>query len=302
MNEADLELSEPFETLREQGRDSVARGRYTEALDIYNEALEWAEQRGDREKADLATCWRASVLHALGRSSEMVTQMKRILMASPDPVSKHVAAYNVSLHYDEILDYEKGLFYARLSCDHARRSEKSELLARGLNRLGNTLTAQSKFEDARDLYIEALDLLGEDDSLDRALYLDNLGYCHIVLGDTKSGFTAIFAGLRMLRRLRFPSGEPLMHLDLCYAYLETGRLERAESHGRLALQGAEELGSVRLIKNCLYLLGDVAKLSGESRLAYSYFSRLQDEFYPENGMIPHLLMTNDFRQMVNLRA
>ncbi len=303
MSETELNSSEQFESLRERGLDQVARAQYLEALATYEEALEWAERYGDRPEKDLATCCRAAVLQVLGRGAEVVTQLKRILMASPDPVNKHLAAYTVSQHYREDLqDYEKGLFYARLACDHARRGDRPELLAHGLNRLGNTLTAQSQFEDACGCYSEALEALGEEDSFDRAFVLDNLGYCHTVLGDTRSGFAAIFAGFRMLRRLGLSNGESQMHLDLCYAYLEIGRLERAERHGRIALQGAEELGDERQTKNCLYLLGDVAKLSGESRAAYAYFSRLQDEFYPDNGMIPHLLMTNDFRQMVNLRA
>jgi len=301
VNENDWSSFNP-ESLQRQAREQIGRGQYVEALATYEEWLGWAERHGGRQGRDLATCCRASVLQAMGRGEEIVMPMRQILMASPDPVNKHVAAYNVSLYYQDILDHEKGLFYARLALDHARRSEKPELMARSLNRLGNTLTAKSKFEDARDLYLEALEVLHKEDSLDRAFYLDNLGYCHTVLGATKSGFTAIFAGLRMLRRMRLPAGEPQMHLDLCYAYLEIDRLERAQYHGRIALQGAEELDNARMIKNCLYLLGDVAKLSGESRSAYAYFSRLQDEFYPDNGMIPHLLMTNDFRQMVNLRA
>lgn len=302
MNEPDLNPSNQFESLREQGREQVAQGRFTEALTTYSEALEWAQGQGDRESADLAMCWRASVLHALGRSAEIVTQMKRVLMASPDPVSKHVAAYNISWHYEDIPDYEKSLFYARLAYDHACRAKKPDLVSRGLNRVGSVLASQSQFEKARERFLEALEVLGAEDSIDRAVALDNLGYCHTVLGETANGFAAIFAGLRMVRRLHMPSGEPQMQLDLCYAYLEIERLDRAEHHGRIALEGAEAMGSEKLMKNCLYLLGDIAKLSGESRAAYAYFSRLQDRFYPDNGMIPHLLMTNDFRQMVNLRA
>jgi tetratricopeptide (TPR) repeat protein len=291
-----------FEFLLERGRGQIARACYAEALSIYDEALAWAERHGNRQQRDLTICSRAGVLQALGRGHEIVTQMQQVLMASPDPINKHLAAYNVSQHYEDVLDYEKGLFYARLACDHARRGDRPELLARALNRVGNTLMAQSRFEDACACYTEALEALGTEDTLVRAAVLDNLGYCHTVLGATREGFAALFAGLRMLRRLGLCHGEPQMHLDLCYAYLEIGRLRPAERHGRIALQGAEELGDPRQTKNCLYLLGDVAKLSGESRTAYAYFSRLQDEFYPENGMIPHLLMTNDFRQMVNLRA
>lgn len=302
VSETELSPGGHFDSLCERGRDQVERGRYVEALATYEEALDWSKRYGGRRETDLTSCYRASVLQALGRGEEIMAQMKRVLMASPDPASKYLAAYNVSMCYEDVQDYERGLFYARVACDHAHRGEELRFVVHSLNRLGNTLAAQSQFEEARERYTEALEVVGEKDSLDRAFVLDNLGYCHTVLGETTKGFAAIFAGLRMLRRLSLHTGETQMHLDLCYAYLEIGRLKRAEKHGLIALRGAEKLGDERQMKNGLYLLGDVAKLSGESRSAYAYFSRLQNEFYPDNGMIPHLLMTNDFRQMVNLRA
>jgi len=293
---------EHFESLRRRGHEQVDQGRLDEALATYDEALEWAQCHGDQRTADLAFCNRAAVLVAQGDGRRMVGPLRLILLRSSDSTVRHLAAYNVSLFYESAGDHQKGLFYARLALDHATNTGKSEFIGRSHNRIGNALIAQSYFDQAQASYLRALEVLGEEPSLVRVANLNNIGYCHIVMGSYEAGFEALFGSLRLLRKLKLFEWESHIRNDLCYAYLEIGRIEHARRHGLAALADAEKRGKWEQVKNSLYLLGEVAKEAGESLDAYSYFSRLRDEFYPEKQFIADMLMTVDTRQLVNLRA
>ncbi|MCP4653810.1 MAG: hypothetical protein GY856_00175 [bacterium] len=293
---------EYFESLRRRGHKEVDQGRLDEALATYDEALEWAECHGDQRTVDLAFCNRAAVLVAQGDGRRMVGPLRCILLRQSDSTVRHLAAYNVSLFYESANDHQKGLFYARLSLDHANSTGDSEFIGRSHNRIGNALIAQSYFEQAQASYLQALELVGEEPSPVRVANLDNIGYCHIVMGNYEAGFGALFRSLRLLRKLKLFQWESDIRNDLCYAYLEIDRLDHARRHGLAALVAAEKRGKYEQVKNSLYLLGEAAKLAGESLSAYSYFSRLRDEFYPEKQFIADMLMTVDTRQLVNLRA
>lgn len=291
-----------FESLRRRGRQEADEGRLQEALATFDQALAWAEDNGDQRTVDLAFCNRAAVLVAEGRGQEVVGDLRRILLASPDPTNRHLAAYNVSLYHEGLNNQQKGLFYGRLALDHAERTGRTEFIARSHNRIANALVAESYFEQARTSYLRALELLGDEPSLVRVAALDNLGYCHVVLGEYGPGFGAIFRSLRLLRQLGLHEWESFIRVDLCYAYLEIGRLRHARRHGLAALVDAERRGNGQQVKNSLFLLGEVAKMSGESYSAYSFFSRLRDEFYPDKDFIADTLMMIDARQLLNLRA
>lgn len=294
--------SEYFESLRRRGYEQANQGRLDEALATYDEALEWAECHGDQRTVDLAFCNRSAVLIAQGEGRHLVGPLRCILLRSGDSTVRHLAAYNVSLFYESVEDRQKGLFYARLALDHAKNSGTSEFIARSHNRIANTLIVESYFEEAQEHNLRALDLLGDEVSLLRVSLLTNTGYCHVVLGHYTAGFEALFRSLRSLRKLEHCEWESIVRLDLCYAYLEIDRIDPARRHGLAALQCAERTGDYEQVKNSLYLLGEVAKMAGESLSAYSFFSRLRDEFYPDKQFIADMLMTVDARQLVNLRA
>lgn len=302
MSQTPSTSDEPFDLLRRRGRDLAAHGRFEEALDIFNQASAWVEQHGDAARRDLAFLNRAAVLVAMGRGGEVVGHLRRLLLASADSAHRHLAAYNVSLFYEREKDAEKGLRYGRLALDHAERTESRELIARSHNRIANALIAQSYFSEARDHYLPALEMWADEDSIDRAFILDNLGYCHVVTGSTEAGFRSLFASLRLLRRLGAGQWESFVHLDLCYAYLDLERFDHARRHGLAALRLAEARGQDAQVKNSLYLLGEIAKHDGDRYSAYDYFTRLQDEFYPDNGSIVGMLMAIDARRLINLKA
>lgn len=291
-----------FEELRETGRRAVDAGRLREAFEIFDEALRLARAEGDQERIDLAFCNRSAVGITLGQGDAELAGLRTILLRNAYPESCFAAAYNLSRHYELTKGFKKGLFYGRVARDRARLLQRDDYLAKSYNQIGNCLLAESYFEVAATEYGSALGLLAEGDSVERATVLINLGYCRTMLGDLSEGFRLAFRSLRSLRRLGAHLYEAWPHLDLCYAYLETGRLERARRHGRQALAFAEKTGHPDLIKNALFLLGEVEQADGRSDVAYACFQRLQTEFYPESPRLASMMLAVDMRRMINLRA
>ncbi|MEM1206701.1 MAG: hypothetical protein AAGN66_25930 [Acidobacteriota bacterium] len=290
--------------LRLRVREAIAAGQLDDALELCGQAIESAQDLGDLEALDQARCNRAGILIARGDGEPSIRQMRQILMRSTSAANKCQAAYNISKHHDSRRETERATFYARLAIDHADRAELPELIAPSHNNLANILMLDSHFEQACGHYRRALGAAGAGhDAVERAIVLANLGYCQTVLGNLGNGFDCLTRSLRMLRRLGAASWRHLPHLGLSYAYLEIARYRRATEHAERALELAEAAGDgEEHVKNALYLLGEAAKLGGQSIRAYEHFSELQRRFYPNEPFVVDVLMAADIRKLINLMA
>ena len=151
-------------------------------------------------------------------------------------------------------------------------------------------------------YERALELMPAAPRIERALVLDNLGYCHLVLGELKDGFTLLYESLRMLSRLDAQDLRPRPRLSLAFGYLEIGRFDYAARQAQTALDEARRAGDETSIKNALYLLGQTYNLEGDEARARDCFCELQRTFYPDNGAIPDFLLAIDVRRIIHLKA
>ncbi len=288
--------------LRERGRLAVDTGDLDAALGYYREFLEVARAADDRRLIDLATCNCGAVLITLGRQQEVVAGLREILMANRFPENSWLAAYHLSRAHARSKAAKKGLFYAQIARDRALALARDYCLLCSYNQLGNSLVDESRFDEAVREYRRALTFQREEPSILRAQVLINLGYCWIVQGKVRRGLSLTFRSLRWLRRFGAHRYEVVPQLDLCYAYIELGRYDRARDHGQRGLAIAEEFGDQDRVKIALYLLGETESAAGNYEEAYDYFSRLQRQFYPESPRLPELMVFMDMRQMVNLRA
>ena len=291
-----------YDELKERGFRAAERGELSKALDYYEESLELARATGDQRLIDLAICNSSTVLITLGRQRETTAGLRQILMSGRCAKNSFLAAMNLSRAQVQDKAPKKALFYAQVARDRARAIGRSEWLVWSYNQLANCLVDESRFKEAVREYERALDLHGEDRSALRALLLLNLGYCFMMLGRMKDGMPLTFRALRWLRYLGARVYEVWPHLDLCYAYIELGRYDRAREHGLRALELAEETGEAARLKNALYLLGETERAAANPERAYEYFSRLQREFFPESPQLAELMVFVDARQIVNLRA
>ncbi len=289
-----------YEQLRDAGEQAVEAGRLAEALELFERSLERAREREDDSLIDLAVCNRSAVLVPLGRQQEVMSPLRQILVRNRDPRTCALAAYNLSRAHEGNKEHKKGLFYGRIARDRAMAIDW--LVAESHNQIGNCLMNDSRFKQAAAEYRRALELFREEPTVMRALVMVNLGYCLMMLDRIRDGAALSFQSLRLFRRFGARVYEAWPHLDLCYAYLELGRFRRAREHGRKALAIAQETGETGRVKTALFLLGDTERSAGDLDAAWEYFSKLQEDFYPDSPQIAELMIAVGMRQVVNLRA
>lgn len=293
---------ERYEQLRQRADLAKERGELDSALEWYTRAWEVARETGDRELTDRALCNRCMPAIELGEWDAPARELREVLLRSSEAEIRLMASYHLARGYELRKEYRKALFYARTARQHTQTVNQPLWSAASLNQLGNLLLAESQTDAALAAYHEALATMPSGNEVWRARVLDNLGYCRVLQGRIREGFSLLLASLRTLRRLGARRFEISTRLDLCFAYLEAGRYRRATVHGEAALALSEELGDGESLKNALYLLGEAVNLAGDSARARALFTRLQRDYFPRSGFIPDFLLAVDVRKMVNLRA
>ncbi len=292
-----------YDLLRDQGLKSLSQGDSEVALRFFEEALERAREDGDERLIDRTFCNLAAVEIELGRIADgSLIRLREILMRNIDQESCRLAAYWLARAHDLKKSYKKALFYARVSLDRSIVLGRQDWIASSHNTLGNILIAESYFDQARFEYEQALAMMPSGHSLDRALILDNLGYCRTVEGRFKEGFRHLYDSLRTLRAMGARAFERYPRIGLCFAMLEVGRYRAAYRHGVIALQIADSVGDNDIAKNALYLLGETANLARDTQGAREHFRTLQERFFPNDRYLPDFLLAIDVRKLINLKA
>lgn len=297
-----------YAALRDAGNRAAQDGRIEEAVDLLGRAWQVASEGDDDVLIDRAFCNFAAVKIEHAPADELLPRLREILVRNNDAENCRLAAYHLARAYEEKAEYKKGLFYARIARERARSLASPEpgWVASSHNQIGNFLVAESHFAEAIEHYEAAREHYAADLETNatitwHAVVLDNLGYCHLMLGDLPKAFRFLYRSLRDLRRHGTEKWRMLVHLDLCLAHLEAGRHRYALNHGVRALHAAEGFGSEQQVKNALYLLGEAAHMLGDESTARSYFDRLQGHF-PDTPFLTDFLLAIDVRQMINLKA
>lgn len=292
-----------YELLRDRGLESLNRGEVQVARDFFKEALDRASETGDERAVDRAFCNLAAIQIEMGSIADAdLTRLREVLMRNVDAESCRLAAYWLACAHELRKGYKKALFYARISLERSTALNRADWIASSHNTLGNILIAESYFDQARGEYEQALAVMPSEHLLDRALILDNLGYCRIVEGRLADGFRHLYESLRTLRRLKARGFERYPRLGLCFALLEIGRYKAAYRHGLIALRIAESVDDQHSVKNALYLLGEAANLAHNSKGAREHFRTLQERFFPNDRYLPDFLLAIDVRKLINLKA
>jgi tetratricopeptide (TPR) repeat protein len=285
-----------------EGVRHAKAGRLERAARSFTRAEATATVCGDEGMEDRARVFRIAVEMEMGSVQGQAATLQRVLLRSHDPEVCFFAAYNTARCYDLERAYGKAAFYARQALRWAGPTGRADCEAMAHNMLGNLHLVECNFEAARAGYERALELMPAAPGIERGLVLDNLGYCNLVLGELKSGFTKLYQSLRMLSRLGAHDLRPLPRLSLAFGYLEVGRFDYAARQAKSALEEARRAGDETSIKNALYLLGQTYNLEGDESRARDCFCELQRTFYPDNAAIPDFLLAIDVRRIIHLKA
>lgn len=304
MHEQPHEFPAPFSALLDRIKAAADRQALHEALDVSEQAVDWARGAGEQECLDRAIANRIGFAILLDIDPGSARDLQAVLMRARRPKTRYLAAYNLSLLYSQREQLDRSLFYAKLAHDVARKIGDPIGQLSALTRKGTAEYDQCYFEQARETYKEASALLPREVGRLHVLVGANLGYCLLMLDRHLEAYRELIATRRMIRRVAIPDLEARsgVRFALCYAFIELDRSRLARKHGVIALEQGEALGDDKMIRMALYLLGEVEKKAGDYDRAFAYFERLQNTYFPEQTELAHLLMAVETHRLINLKA
>lgn len=292
-----------FLDLKARIRAAIGAGDLAGALVAADAALEEARATGDSETVDLAVCNRSAVMIEQGDYSSVFAQLKPILMRAANPVVAFAAAYSTARIFQERRDFKKAIFYARIAREKSLQTDDHPGRAHVLNQLGTLCLLETRVPEAIDYFQKVRPILESAVPQDRLLLAildDNLGYAHMLDGRYEDGLAECHRALAALEGLGAETYTVQPHLDLCFGYLEIQNFDEARHHGERGLELALRHGVDELLKNALYLVGEVAHLSGDTDRAEECFDELA-ALYPEVRYLRGFLFSIDLKKVINLR-
>jgi tetratricopeptide (TPR) repeat protein len=233
--------------------------------------------------------------------------LKRILLGSGSPRNRFLAAYYTAVAYDLDDDLAKASSYARRAAELAAELPEPELRARSANLAGNLALREAEFEAAESCYQQALAAHGGRDGYHRLMEAqekDNLGYVLLCTARIGDGLSLCEQARETLEAMGDVHYLPQTLQDLCYGYLLNDNLDLAQRCGERALDLAAAAPDPLVVKNCLFLLSEVAVRRGDSFRARRYLRELTTH-YPEVGISEELIdvfLATDLTTVVNLRG
>jgi len=301
-------MIERYDLLLQEAQEAFASGDLEGALQHFETAEKLASDHGDGDRADRAACSVCFVLIEMGQAEAQIPVLRRLFIGTNDSFNRWSSAYSLAVAFDVSGDLDSASAWADRSAQLSERIDNREGPVRANNLAGILSLRRSNFNQAEGFFKRALIALENPKSLNekthRGTILGNLGYTFICTERLKEG-------LKLCEQARDTLDEASAdHLiyenlqDLCYGYILDNQLERAHTAGGRALALAERYDDNQVMKNCLFLLAEVAVRRGDAFRGRRYLRELA-EFYPEiemNEEIIDVFLTTDLTNVVNLRG
>lgn len=290
-----------------QAQSALERGDLEGGYSLAIDAEAIAREAGDDNLADRAFCNACAFAIELDRAAAMVPRLKQILLSSGDARNRFLAAYYTSVAYDLDDDLAKASAYARRANELAADIPEPELRARSANLAGNLALREADFDAAEQCYHQAMNAHRGLDGYHRLMEAqeqDNMGYVLMCTDRLDEGLSLCEAARETLDSMGDVHYLPQTLQDLCYGYLLNDNLERAQRCGERALDLAAAAPDPLVVKNCLFLLSEVAVRRGDSFRARRYLRELTTH-YPEIGVSEEIIdvfLATDLTTVVNLRG
>jgi tetratricopeptide (TPR) repeat protein len=223
------------------GEVLLITGRYDEALEPLERAVEAYRDARDLEAAGRATALLARVLDQRGTPAEGLSQVESIVELltayGPSPAlgSLHIALA-ILLHH--LGRYEEMLRATERGAEIARAIGDDRLLARAEERRGTALDFLGQTEQARQVLERTIPLLERVGDLDRLrVALSNLGEAHRLEGELEAARRYNEQALEVAERVGDPSYVAFGLVNLGQILLSLGAWEEAQED----LERAEEV-------------------------------------------------------------
>jgi tetratricopeptide (TPR) repeat protein len=300
-------MTQRCEDLLLRAQAALERGEFEEGYRLAVDAEALAKEAGDQDLADRAFCNACAFAIELDTASGMVPRLKQILLSSGNSRNRFLAAYYTAVAYDLDDDLAKASSYARRAAELAAELPEPELRARSANLAGNLALREAEFEAAESCYEQAMAAHRGHDGYHRLMEAqekDNLGYVLLCTERISDGLSLCEEARETLEAMGDVHYLPQTLQDLCYGHLINDNLDLAQRHGERALDLAAAAPDPLVVKNCLFLLSEVAVRRGDSFRARRYLRELTTH-YPEVGISEEIIdvfLATDLTTVVNLRG
>jgi tetratricopeptide (TPR) repeat protein len=296
-----------YDELLGLGERAIGADDFEGALGFFGAAEDVARDMGEVDLADRAFCNRCSVLVELDRGADQIPKLKEILLRSDDTRNRFLAAYCTGVAYYISEDLERADSYARRATGLAQELGDQNLERRSLNLVGTLATRDSRFGEAEEAFRLCLEAHRGVDGYQQVMAAqveDNLGYVMMCTDRLSEGIDHCEAARSVMEELGVEHYLYEVLQDLCYGYVLIDDLEKAFECGSKALELAVEHGDQQIVKNCLFLLSEIAVRRGDTFGARRYLHELT-AYYPEAGIsedIIDVFLATDLTTVVNLRG
>jgi len=298
-------VNERFEELCGRAKLAFTEGDADRSVELYEAAELLADEHGEADLADRAFCYRCSVLIELDRAHGEIPRLKRILLASQDATNRWLAAYSTAVAFDLDDDLERACSYARRALELVPDDPVQRARAANLN--ATLALRSSRFDEAETWYGDALEAhrgLDGYDLINAAQVKDNLGYVLMCTDRVEQGLVLCEEACSSLEAMKVDYGLYEVLQDLCYGYILADRLDAAQECGERAFELAREHDDALVVKNCLFLLSEIAVRRGDAFRARRHLRDLA-AYYPEVAVSEEIIdvfLTTDLTTVVNLRG
>ena len=300
-------MKDRYDVLMGLAEEALGADDFELAAELFSDAESIARRHGEVDLADRAFCNRCSVLVELDQGADQIPKLKEILLSSSDTRNRFLAAYNTGVAYFISEDFERAHNYARRATALARELDDSSLEHRSLNLVGTLAARASLFDEAEDAFVRCLEAHLNGEGFQRVMAAqveDNLGYVMMCTERLEEGIDHCEAARATMEELGADHYLFETLQDLCYGYVLTDDLDRAEECGTRALELAIEHSDEQIAKNCLFLLSEIAVRRGDTFGARRYLRELT-AYYPEAGVSEEIIdvfLATDLTSVVNLRG
>lgn len=275
--------------LFEMGWASYNLGQHTPALESFQQALLlYQELRDPKGTADS--------LRGLGMVHDLLGNYEKALGYFMENLQIHQGLADlqgqantlnsIGIVYSKNGQPEEGLEYYRQSHALARQLGEQRLIYLTLSNMGINLKNLGRYEAARAVLLEALELIGEQQHLPRGSVLSNLALVYERQERTEEAERLHRQSLEHFRTGKYPAGETEALLVLGRLYLRLGQLEEAQPLLQEALALAERTAQKPKQFEARQALAEVHKQKGDLALALEHLEathRLERQVYNESS-------------------
>ncbi len=239
-------------------------GEYQVALENADRAAELAEKSKSNPEKLAAVLMKGQLYYRLGENEKALNLGKEALVLSEkldDQLTKGRCLNLMGLIHDVLGDYDQAKTYKEqaLSISKEMGGQRSKWWIGNItNNLANTANLQGNFQEAVDLYQQALDIMSEIGDQDwQVMCLVNLGAAKVGLGFYKEAEEDLLRVIELTETVGW-SGLSLTYFFLGEALLSQGKVEDALAAALKALNYAEETGAQESLGAAWRALGKVA--------------------------------------------